>query len=211
MLNFQLFFIILGMENLLEISANNLTKLHHINSSAFSPTPNLRKLSLSHNPSLQDIASDAFSFKESLEELYLNNNNLSTLPSNLVTWHHLTSFDLTDNPLTCTCHLYEIASNLPASITRSSNGPICFDPYTDSTTSMYTLDEGTCERKALPSRKLRILRHHFSVPLAGLVTILMVGLFVAVGLGYTRYRRFLLGTRDPYTSQVIYRPLFNHV
>ncbi|XP_064213639.1 leucine-rich repeat neuronal protein 1-like [Tribolium castaneum] len=198
-----------GLEKLIELSANNLTKLHQINSSAFAPALSLKKLSLAHNPSLSDINVNAFSPNQSIEELYLNNNNLSTLPFDLIPWHHLTSFALSDNPLTCSCDLYKIATSLPSSITRTSNHPTCFDLYTSTTFMVYNLDSVICDPQTLPAIKPRILHHHFSIPLTGLIVVLSLGLFVAIALGYSRYKKFASATRDPYVSQVVYSPLFN--
>ncbi|XP_044272303.1 phospholipase A2 inhibitor-like [Tribolium madens] len=198
-----------GLEKLSEISANNLTKLHHINSSAFAPTLNLKKLSLTNNPSLEDINVDAFSPNQAIEELYLNDNNLSTVPFDLISWQQLTNFALNNNPLTCNCDLYKIATSLPTSITRISNGPTCFDLHTSTTIMVYNLDSAICEPQTLPALKPRILRHHFSIPLTGLIVVLSLGLFVAIALGYSRYKKFASATRNPYVSQVVYSPLFN--
>jgi hypothetical protein len=57
--------------------------------------------------------------------------------------------------------------------------------------------------------KRRLLRYHFSVPLAGLVAALMMGLFVSVGLGWNRYRRFVQNRNEPFVSHVLYSPITN--
>jgi hypothetical protein len=83
--------------------------------------------------------------------MYLNNNSLTALPYDLLQWSQLDTLEFNNNPLVCTCDLYEIAGALSGDITRNQDGPTCSDPATGQPLQVYSLTRDICEAKVLLS------------------------------------------------------------
>ncbi|XP_063903896.1 uncharacterized protein LOC135123299 [Zophobas morio] len=135
------------LPNIVEISANNLTQLTHINASTFASNLKLTKLNLRNNVALQAIDPAAFSPQSTLKELHLDNTNLTGLPLSLLNWTSLDSLTLQGAPLTCNCDLFRISASLPHTANNNEDGPICTHPLTSIRNHILFFSSDICEAK----------------------------------------------------------------
>ncbi|KAJ3647145.1 hypothetical protein Zmor_024679 [Zophobas morio] len=200
----------LGLGNITELSANNLTMLKYINANTFAAMPKLKKLSLSDNFLLVDIDREAFGINQTLEEFYLNNNELYRLDYKLLPWSQLHVFQFKENPLECSCDLYNITTQLSADIMREEDGPYCEDPRTGRSIRVFYLKSDICSYKRELSSHIDYIQHHFSMVRVALVilcvTVLIAGI-LAVILGFVRYKKYRRESNYPYASQIAYNPI----
>lgn len=134
----------LGMDDILEISARNLTKLERIKTNTFAQAKKLKKLDLSQNQMLSAIDDQAFLNSEKLRELNLSNTRLPTLLPDILNWSELEVLDLNYNEFYCDCNLYNISQQLSEDIKRDQNGPYCKDVRTSFSLEIYTLTNDIC-------------------------------------------------------------------
>ncbi|CAH1968922.1 unnamed protein product [Acanthoscelides obtectus] len=111
--------------NLKYLYLNNLPRVKAVGPNTFATLPMLKKLEMCNNIHLRDIDREAFSPKQELVELYLNNNSLVEISYHLLQWKTLEIFEIMENPLSCTCDLYNISRDLKKDITRNLDGPSC--------------------------------------------------------------------------------------
>lgn len=99
-----------------------------------------------NNTLLAKIHSNALNRNNSkLQELYLSDNALRELKLDDFDWSQLRTFEINNNPLECGCDLAEITQKLSTQITRSQNGPTCYDPNRMVSVAIYSITNETCE------------------------------------------------------------------
>ncbi|XP_044272304.1 leucine-rich repeat-containing protein 70-like [Tribolium madens] len=200
----------LGLGNIIELSANNLTKLKYVNANTFDSMPKVKKLSLSNNFHLRDIDREAFAANQTLEEFYLNNNELFRLDFNLLPWSKLHIFEFKNNPFDCSCDLYNITLALSKDIIRSENGPYCMDPRTEREIQVFYLKSDICSVKSKHVVRTESIEYQFSIVRISLIVlsvILMLVALVAAVLGVIKYRRYQRNMSYPYATQIAYDPV----
>lgn len=77
-------------------------------------------------------------------QLYLNNNNIHDLSYTLLDWSKLSILEVNENPLDCSCNLYNITQDLSNDITRNAQGPYCVNPRTGLAQQMFYLKSDIC-------------------------------------------------------------------
>lgn len=80
-------------------------------------------------------------------QFYLNNNELYRLDAKLLPWSKLRVFEFHNNPLDCSCDLYNITMSLSSDIRRDENGPYCRDSTNTESQKVADLTEDICLRK----------------------------------------------------------------
>ncbi|KAF2903403.1 hypothetical protein ILUMI_02781 [Ignelater luminosus] len=201
-----------GLENLLQLYSNNLTKLGNIRTHSFQSLKHLKILRLSHNKNLTEIDEDAFGKPSELEEVYLNDNSLISLLPNLLPWNQLKVLDISNNQFMCNCDLYNISTSLVDSIRNDKNGPYCLDPRSYISTEIYSLTNETCNIKPIRGQRrgnspingnLKVMR----ITLTTLIIVLIVATSVAMWLGYAKWRTYQRSLHYPFPNQIIYSPV----
>ncbi|XP_058826968.1 insulin-like growth factor-binding protein complex acid labile subunit [Topomyia yanbarensis] len=94
-----------GLSNLRKIDISGALNLNRIQAGAFSANTNLDTIVIASNKILTDIEEGAFSGLPHIENVILRDNAIRTVREELLPWKQLKSFDLSDNPLVCNCHL----------------------------------------------------------------------------------------------------------
>jgi hypothetical protein len=199
-----------GLPNVIELSVNNLTKLKYVNANTFASMPKLKKLSLSNNVLLKEIDREAFGTNQSIEEFYLNKNDLFRIDYKLLPWSKLHVFEFNDNPLDCSCDLYNISKALPRDITRVENGPYCMDPRSERYTFVYNLKSDICLVKSKYQTQKEFIQYHFSMVKVALIILSVVVMMIAVVaavLGFIRYRKYQRNMSYPYSQTILYDPV----
>ncbi|KAK9881293.1 hypothetical protein WA026_015415 [Henosepilachna vigintioctopunctata] len=203
-----------GLHNLVELSLNNLSNVYEVHSNTFRPLKKLVKLHLSNNPDLDVFEPDAFGMEDnmSLREVYLNNNNLIDIPSVLLDWPSLHIFEFNNNPLMCSCNLYNITKMLRRQITRLKAGPFCIGEE-ELSYQVFSLDDRVCKENYLPGLSFRTMtRAKFSMIRITLVTIslvALVGVFIVIVLIFMKQRKYglLRNSQLSFSTTVLYNPL----
>lgn len=204
----------LGMEDILEISARNLSKLDRIRSNTFAQATKLKKLDLSQNEMLIEIDRQAFLKSEKLKELNLSNTKLPTLQPDILDWSELEVLDLSNNQFYCDCNWYNISKQLPEKITMSKDGPYCIDVRTTFSLEIFTLTNDICsaaqyvpDYMSKPYSGSKLLR----ISLVLLTVILIVAMFIAAFLGFAKWRAWQRNQGYPFASQIVYNPITTNV
>lgn len=79
----------------------------------------------------------------------MNNNELYRLDAKLLPWSKLRVFQFNNNPLDCSCDLYNITNSLPSDIRRDEEGPYCRDATNTETIKVADLTQEICTRKVI--------------------------------------------------------------
>lgn len=203
-----------GLDNLVELSLNNLTNVVDVHANTFTNLKKLRKLFMSDNKYLEVFEKDAFGRGKdlSLRELYLNNNNLIDIPSVLLDWSSLHTFEFNDNPLLCSCNLYNISRRLNKRITRLKAGPYCIEEE-EISVQVFSLDDRVCRSSYEASISFsNELKRKFSVIRVSLITVSLVALtatFVAIVVCFAKQRKygFLGQNQFSRSTTIMYNPL----
>lgn len=131
------------MEKLEKLNLTHIGSMKSIGKGAFGGLPRLTELHLSNNHHLSFIDPAAFTFPDENDEdrtlwspikkLFLNNNNLTTLESDLFnTWDDMTEIHIHDNPWLCDCNLDFVVKHVMARINKTTPHMIehiqCADP-----------------------------------------------------------------------------------
>nr|CAI5845914.1 unnamed protein product [Callosobruchus analis] len=133
--------------NLRYLYLNNLPRVKAVGPNTFATLPLLKKLEMCNNTHLRDIDEEAFSPKQELVELYLNNNSLIEISYSLLQWKTLRIFEIDENPLSCSCDLYNISKDLNTDITRNLDGPSCIDSNGNSQMIYHLNPLGLCKKE----------------------------------------------------------------
>ncbi|GJQ82223.1 hypothetical protein Trydic_g19426 [Trypoxylus dichotomus] len=204
----------LGLDDLLEISARNLTRLERIRTNTFAQVKKLKKLDLSQNEMLANIDQQAFLRSEKLKYLNLSNTKLSTLLPDILDWSELEVLDLSDNQLFCDCNLYNISQQLSDDIKRERDGPYCKDIRTTISYEIFSLTSSICsdmpyvpDYMGKPHAGSRLLR----ISLVLLSVVLIVSVFIAAILGFAKWRSWQRNQSYPFASQIVYNPITTNV
>ncbi|XP_055596994.1 leucine-rich repeats and immunoglobulin-like domains protein 1 [Uranotaenia lowii] len=94
-----------GLSNLRKIDISGALNLRRIQAGAFSANTNLETIVITSNKILSDIEEGAFSGLPHVENVVLRDNAIRSVREELLPWKQLKSFDLSENPLICNCHL----------------------------------------------------------------------------------------------------------
>ncbi|XP_022900330.2 chondroadherin [Onthophagus taurus] len=204
----------LGLDDLLEVSAKNLTELTHIKTNTFAPCKKLQKLDLSHNVKLETIEAQAFLKSEKLKELHLTNTKINTLTVDILNWGELNVLELSHNQLYCDCNLYNISLLISQDIKRNKNGPYCRDIRGMRSLEVYNLTDEVCKNK--PFNPQYLVSVHKTSPylrlsLVLLTVVIIVSSFIAVILCYTKWKSWQRNQSYPFARQVIYNPITTNV
>lgn len=126
-----------------KLNLTHISSIKSIGKGAFGNLQQLCELHLSNNHHLSSIHPDAFQFPETdnenitqwapIKKLYLNNNNLTTLQSNMFrTWDDMTEIHIHDNPWLCDCQLNYIVKHIMPIVNKTTPHLIdhiqCADP-----------------------------------------------------------------------------------
>ncbi|VEN64106.1 unnamed protein product [Callosobruchus maculatus] len=197
--------------NLRYLYLNNLPRVKSVGPNTFATLPLLKKLEMCNNTHLRDIDREAFSPKQELVELYLNNNSLIEISYKLLQWKTLKIFEINENPLSCSCDLYNISKDLSIDITRNLDGPSCIDSSGHSQMIYHLKSSGLCKNEK-HEFDIDYAEDHFEmlrVTIVGLSTILVVMMLILSAVAFLRYRRGVAVRNYPFTAQVSYNPLQN--
>lgn len=94
-----------GLTNLRHLDITGSLKLKTIQSDAFATNTNLESLTLVSNTALSNIEDGALSGLPHLKHCTLRGNSLSAIPESLFPWAQLETFDFSENPIFCDCHI----------------------------------------------------------------------------------------------------------
>lgn len=94
-----------GMTNLRRLDISGSLTLAKVQAAAFSANTNLESITLTSNKELVDIQEGAFGGLPHLKHVILRDNALTTLTEGLFPWSELSTFDLSENPITCDCRV----------------------------------------------------------------------------------------------------------
>lgn len=123
---------LIGLVNLRRLDITGSLKLRQIQSGAFSSNANLESITLSSNKELDDIEDGALSGLPHLKHVSLRDNALPVVAEQLAPWKKLETFDLSDNPFRCDCHMRWLRDLLTiktvANQTNGQNNVICASP-----------------------------------------------------------------------------------
>ncbi|CAB3233725.1 unnamed protein product [Arctia plantaginis] len=101
------------LTSLEELHLSHMSRLQNITAGSFGGLVKLDILRLNHNPRLTYLDPEFLVYRDddqvpywpTLRELHLNNNNLSTINSQILDdWYDLTDGDFSNNPYVCDCH-----------------------------------------------------------------------------------------------------------
>nr|CAH7753711.1 unnamed protein product [Callosobruchus chinensis] len=197
--------------NLRYLYLNNLPRVKAVGPNTFATLPLLKKLEMCNNTHLRDIDREAFTPKQELVELYLNNNSLIEISYSLLQWKTLKIFEINENPLSCSCDLYNISKDLSTDITRNLDGPSCIDSSGNSRMIYHLKALGLCKNEK-NDFDIDFAEDHFEmlrVTIVALSTILVVMMLILSAVAFLRYRRGVAVRNYPFTGQVSYNPLQN--
>lgn len=145
-------------------------------------------------------------------------------------WSKLHVFEFDENPLDCSCDLYNITIKLPADITRREDGPFCLDPTTERYLQVFKLKSDICLHQVSRfyinsynflcfffqehSTHRDVIERHFSVMrfvLFGLSLIATIVGLLIIALALIKYIRHRRESSYPYASQIAYNPVATSV
>ncbi|CAB3257482.1 unnamed protein product [Arctia plantaginis] len=92
------------LTSLEELHLSHMSRLQNITAGSFGGLVKLDILRLNHNPRLTYLDPEFLVYRDD-DQLHLNNNNLSTINSQILDdWYDLTDGDFSNNPYVCDCH-----------------------------------------------------------------------------------------------------------
>ena len=103
---------LIGMSNLRVFELKGSLYLRKIDSEAFKSNNNLEKIAIESNKALESLEEGTFAGLLYLRHLSLRNNGIRRINPNLLSWNHLKSLDISENPLSCDCDYSRLHQNL---------------------------------------------------------------------------------------------------
>lgn len=94
-----------GLTNLKKLDITGAVNLERVERGAFNDNLNIETIVLKNNKKLASIDDGALVGLPNLRHLVLKENSFKTLSESMLSWTDLRALEITDNPITCDCHL----------------------------------------------------------------------------------------------------------
>jgi Leucine-rich repeat (LRR) protein len=181
------------LKNLEKLNMTFMGSMYVIGKGSLAGLENLKELRLSHNHHLSYIHPSALTFPEKdneattqwpeVKKLFLENNNLSTIDSNLLQhWEKMEEVHIHDNPWLCDCELEWVTERLMTIINKTTPHLIdhvkCAEPHALSGVSLLDMNK--------EHTKLRCLDKFGAHPErdSALLVALMIGVLLGIPLAF---------------------------